>query len=87
MPLISTFYGIIIRMFLEGGQHNIPHFHASYAEHKVVVSFDGTILAGSMPANKMRLIRAWLVIHHDELLANWQLIQNGEASFKIEPLK
>ena len=29
MPTISTFFGIIIRMY-NNGEHNPPHFHASY---------------------------------------------------------
>jgi hypothetical protein len=88
MPIISTFYGIIIKMFLEdGGKHNVPHFHVSYEDHNAVIGFDESVLEGSIPENKMKLIRAWIVIHHENLQANWQLIQNGEASFKIEPLK
>ena len=29
MPAISMFYGIIIKMY-NNGEHNPPHFHASY---------------------------------------------------------
>lgn len=32
MPTISTFYGIIIRMFFD--EHAPPHFHAQYGELK-----------------------------------------------------
>ena len=32
MPVISLFYGIIVRMYNErGGQHKTPHIHAEYA--------------------------------------------------------
>ena len=28
MPVLSTFYGIIVRMYREtGGKHNLPHIH------------------------------------------------------------
>ena len=30
---------------------------------------------------------AWIVIHHDELMADWKLAKNGEPIFKIEPLR
>jgi hypothetical protein len=45
------------------------------------------ILGGQVPARQLRLIQAWIEIHSDELLANWELCQNGEKPFQIEPLK
>jgi hypothetical protein len=35
----------------------------------------------------MKLVQAWIKIHKDELLANWELAINGQELFKIEPLK
>jgi len=35
----------------------------------------------------MKLLAAWIEIHHEELLANWALAVKGEQVFKIEPLK
>lgn len=35
MPTISAFYGILIQMFW--GDHALPHFHALYAEHEVLI--------------------------------------------------
>ena len=51
MPLISMFYGIIIRMYLLDNQyHNLPHIHAKYAEFEVSISIEsGEILAGELP--------------------------------------
>ena len=32
MPIISMFYGIIIRLYLiDNKHHNLPHIHAKYA--------------------------------------------------------
>ena len=45
------------------------------------------MLAGSLPAGKVRLVQAWIEIHREELLADWQLAVNGEEVFKIDPLK
>jgi hypothetical protein len=36
---------------------------------------------------QLRLIQAWIEIHRDELLADWDHCQNGEKPFQIEPLK
>ncbi len=51
MPIISMFYGIIIRMYLiDNKHHNLPHIHAKYAEFEASVGIgDGEILAGKMP--------------------------------------
>ncbi|HXK30355.1 MAG TPA: DUF4160 domain-containing protein, partial [Candidatus Binatia bacterium] len=38
MPEISRFFGIIIAMFYD--EHNPPHFHARYGEHRVEIAID-----------------------------------------------
>lgn len=35
----------------------------------------------------MKLVFAWVEIHGDELMADWQLAVNGQQPFKIEPLR
>ncbi len=38
MPIISMFYGIIIRLYLiDNKQHNLPHIHARYAEFEASI--------------------------------------------------
>jgi hypothetical protein len=81
------FYGIIVNMYPEfGGQHNTPHLHARYSGNEVVVALDGTVLEGSIPSSKMKLLLAWMEIHKDELAANWELLSNKDSHFKIAPL-
>ena len=88
MPVLSMFFGIIVRMYRElGGRHNLPHIHAEFSGDEVVVALDGTVLEGSIPRNKMKLLLAWMEIHHDELEANWILLSNGEQFFRIDPLQ
>lgn len=89
MPVLSMFYGIIIRMyFMDNKEHHIPHIHAECAGDRAVFSIsDGGILAGKIPSAKIRLIQAWIEIHREELMADWQLAVNGEEVFKIDPLK
>lgn len=88
MPVLSTFFGIIVRMYTEmGGKHNIPHIHAEYSGDEIVVALDGTVLEGSFPKNKLKLLDAWMEIHREDLEANWKLLSNGEQSFRIDPLK
>ncbi len=35
---------------------------------------------------KMKLLLAWMEIHHDELEANWSLLERGEQFFRVDPL-
>ena len=89
MPILSIFYGIIVRMyFADDKQHHVSHIHAECGDDKAVFSImDGAILAGKLPNSKIRLVQAWIEIHRDDLNADWQLAVNGEEVFKIEPLK
>ena len=89
MPTISMFYGILIQMyFYDDKKHNCPHIHAEYAEHHASISIaDGTILAGSLPPAKMKLVQAWIEIHREDLVADWKLAVAGDTVFKIDPLK
>jgi hypothetical protein len=89
MPILSMFYGIVVRMyFFDDKQHHVPHVHAEYSGHEAVFALaSGEVLAGELPPGKARLVQAWIEIHRDELMANWQLAVNGDELFKIEPLK
>lgn len=89
MPVISMFYGLIVSMYyLDTKQHKLPHIHVKYGETEAVYQIpDGRLLEGVLPANKEKLIQAWIEIHKEDLMANWQLAVSGTTIFKIEPLK
>lgn len=70
MPAISMFYGIIRMQSEKGGKHNIPHLHAVYNEHEIVMDFTGKILEGSFPTKQLKLLTAWTALHEDESNAN-----------------
>jgi len=53
----------------------------------VIAIEDGYVLAGSLPASKMKLVQAWIEIHREDLLVDWKLAISGEPVFKIDPLK
>lgn len=86
MPTISMFFGIIIRMY-NNGEHNPPHFHAYYQNNEAMFDFDGQLIKGQMPNKQASLIKAWTIIHVEELQANWELAMQKETLFKIEPLR
>jgi hypothetical protein len=88
MPTISMFYGVLIRMFYHDKEkHSSPHIHAEYQGQVAVYAIeDGSVLAGSLPPKKHKLVVAWIEIHHDALLADWQLAVNGQKPFPIRGL-
>ena len=89
MPAISMFYGIIIYMyFMDNRQHKLPHIHVKYQEHEVIIAIpSGDIMEGSIPKSKMKLLLAWVELHQDELMADWELAVSGQQPFKIDPLR
>ncbi len=88
MPTISMFFGIIIRMYYAPKEHNPAHIHVYYNDFVTVINiFNFEILEGEIPTKQLRLVLAWMEIHQEELIANWNLCQNGEKPFKIEALK
>jgi len=71
VPIISTFYGIIIRMNF--GDHNPPHFHAEYQGFQAAFEIgSGKLAAGEFPASARRLVEAWAKKNRSALLSNWK---------------
>ena len=87
MPIISMFYGIIIRMFCAPGEHNPPHFHAQYGDYKASFTLDGELLNGEFPNRQKHYVIAWAMLHHDELVADWEMAMDGAEVYKIDPLR
>lgn len=83
------FYGIIISMYyLDNKQHHLPHIHVSYQGKEAVFTIlEGELLEGDFPPNKAKLVKAWIEIHREELMANWELAIRGQEIYKITPLK
>lgn len=86
MPIISTFFGIVIRMFYK--KHEPAHFHAEHQGQLAKCNFDGKIIAGNIRSATARaLIRRWAVSHRRELEANWDKMKAGQAMDRIQPLE
>ena len=84
MPVISRFYGIIIRMYFLQSEHNPPHIHAIYGEDVAAMEIQtGTIIEGYLPPKAKALVQEWMSIHRDELMNIWET-QNFKS---LEPLE
>ena len=80
MPIISTFYGIIIRMNF--GDHNPPHFHAEYQGFQTAFEIrTGKMAAGEFPKSAKRLVEEWTKKNRGLLTANWK------HAIAMEPLE
>jgi hypothetical protein len=88
MPLISSFYGVLIYIYKEiGGKHHKPHFHAKYAEFEGVFDFDGNLIEGDLPRKQRKLVEAWTLLHGDELNAAWTAWNENGEIVKIKGLR
>ncbi|OPG86937.1 DUF4160 domain-containing protein [Bifidobacterium breve] len=54
--------------------------HASF-------TFDGNLLKGDLPRKQRKLVEAWVLLHAEELEADWELAFNLEHPFRIDPLR
>ncbi|MHB1100210.1 MAG: DUF4160 domain-containing protein [Burkholderiales bacterium] len=43
--------------------------------------------AKSEPPKQLKMVQAWIEIHKDELLVDWELAVNGDEPFRIAPLQ
>lgn len=84
MPIISRFYGIVIRMYFIKAEHNPPHIHAIYGDDTAEIAIkDGTIIEGHLPPKALSLVREWITLNKSDLMDIWD-----SQEFKpIEPLK
>ena len=89
MPVISMFYGIIVSLYFQDSKrHHRPHIHLRYQNDEAVIAIpEGELLEGALPPGKMKLAFAWVEIHRDELMADWELAVSGQQPFKIDPLR
>lgn len=72
--------------FNDNSRHNVQHLHVRYNEYKAAYDFEGNVLSGELPFRQSKLIEAWIIIHKEELITLWNLMQDEGKYFKIKPL-
>jgi len=86
VPIISVFFGIVIRMFYK--EHEPAHFHAEYQGQQGKFAFDGEMMVGNIRSKTaLRLIRDWASLHRRELEADWENVKTGRPLERVEPLE
>lgn len=73
MPILSRFYGIVIRMYFQQAEHNPPHIHALYGDDMAeIVIRTGEVLEGHLPPKALAMVREWVSINKNDLLHMWE---------------
>ncbi|UCV16785.1 DUF4160 domain-containing protein [Quatrionicoccus australiensis] len=85
MPELSRFFGIVI--YMNWRDHPPAHFHAVYGEHEALITLDGKVYSGALPARALSLVREWLALHRDELAQDWELAMARKPLNLIDPLE
>lgn len=84
MPVLSRFYGIIIRMYFQQNEHNPPHIHAIYSDDVAAIDIQtGEVLEGYLPPKALDMVKEWISIHSEDLLQMW----NSQEFKKLSPLE
>jgi predicted O-linked N-acetylglucosamine transferase (SPINDLY family) len=86
--VLSLFYGIVIRMKRAPKSTSQPHIHADFQGSTARITLNPIEITQShLPTRQERLVLAWMEIHQDDLLANWDLVQHGQTPVVIDGLK
>lgn len=73
MPVLSRFYGIVIRMYFLQKEHNPPHIHAIYNDDVAAIDFmNGKVLDGYLPPKALEMVQEWIGLHRNELKEIWE---------------
>ncbi len=86
MPVISKFYGIVIRMFLI--RPFAAHFHAIYGDSELIVGINPLkILQGDAPRRVRAMVLEWAQQHQAELQEAWRRLGTAQGAQPIQPLE
>ena len=88
MPRISSFYGIVIKMYFDEDRHGgRPHFHATYGGDEAVFDIESLeLIAGGLSRRALKLVLEWARAHQEELRENWNLARSHKPPKQIDPL-
>ena len=82
MPIISIFFGIVIR--INFSDHNPPHLHADYQGYESLVRYPNRRGHRRRPAT--RLVFDWIAANRAALAENWDRAYNDKPTSKIPGL-
>lgn len=85
MPVLSKFYGIVIRMLFV--RQFTAHFYAYYENSELVIGLAPLrVMQGQAPARVRDLVMEWATQHQYELLNAWNRLAAARQPEPIQPL-
>ena len=86
MPVLSKFYGIVIRMaFIRAFT---AHFHAIYGQWELIVGIAPLrIIQGDAPGRVRDMVLEWAAEHQRELMDDWNRCSVAIPPLPIRPLQ
>ena len=84
MPVISRFYGLVIRMYPRDSEHEPPHIHVLYGGEMCTINLLNCARErGKIPARAFGMAVEWTEKYQTELLEMWKT----EKITKLPPLE
>lgn len=84
MPVITRFYGLIIKMYFQQKEHNPPHIHVIYGEYIGAMDIQTLeMLEGDLPPKALSLVQEWMKKYQQELFKIW----NTQQFVQLPPLE
>lgn len=84
MPVISRFYGMIVKMYFRQKEHNPPHIHVIDGEKAGTFNLcDGEMSEGDIHSKEQEMIKRYVMYYKHELLQMWET----QEFRKLEPIE
>jgi hypothetical protein len=85
VPTLSSFYGIVVRMYYD--DHAPPHIHVMYGGDEALVALETlVVIRGRLPRRALALVLEWATLHRSELNQAWSRAEAHEPLDAIAPL-
>ena len=76
MPVLARFYGMIVKMYFLGKEHNPPHVHVLYGEYMGAIDIQtAEMLEGDLPAKALSMASEWVILYRAKLMEIWETQQ------------
>jgi hypothetical protein len=64
--------------------HNPPHIHVIYAGFEALIAIeDARVMRGKLPPTVILIVRRWVTLRREALLANWERARRHEPLERI----
>lgn len=72
MPIISRFYGLIVKMYFRKSEHNPPHIHIIYGEYSGMIEIEtAELIEGDLPKRALSMAKEWTEQNKEKLMKIW----------------